>query len=207
MRIITLLAVAVFCGTSHAQEKGRDLRLASVDFKNATLDDVVSYFRECSGLNFHLDSAAWANDARVTLRLKDVPLMTALKLVLKPRDLECVIRDGVIVIAPRAGSQTVTRVYDTRDLMLGLEDFPGPRMELRTPGMGLGMGCYFIPIEEPRVNGSADFLADLVKANTGGARWESETSITMVNGLMVVTQSQAVHEEIQVLLNLLRPYK
>src|SRR6185503_561121 len=104
------------------------------------LDEVVAYFQEYSGLNFHLDPDVRTKEgedgSKVTIKLKDVSLKTALKLILNPRELGAVYRDGVIVIASKAklGSQTVTRVYEVRDLTFRLRDFAGPRVELTVPG-------------------------------------------------------------------------
>jgi len=226
MRLLAAAAIAMIGGTALAQESGADPvkrlrdKLAtmkiSLDFNNAKLDEVIAYFQEYSGLNFHLDPDARSKDgeeSRVTLKLKDVTLRTALKLVLNPRDLGCVYRDGVIVIATKAklGSQTVTRVYDVRDLLFRLRDFAGPRVELTVPG-GAGAalaGASFTLEEEPKGEITEEFLTDLIKTNTGERSWDdnSAASITQFNGLLVISQSKPVHEEIRRLLDLLRQFK
>ncbi|HZN61386.1 MAG TPA: hypothetical protein VFC90_03175 [Planctomycetota bacterium] len=226
MRLLAAAAIAMIGGTALAQESGADPvkrlrdKLAtmkiSLDFNNAKLDEVIAYFQEYSGLNFHLDPDARSKDgeeSKVTLKLKDVTLRTALKLVLNPRDLGCVYRDGVIVIATKAklGSQTVTRVYDVRDLLFRLRDFAGPRVELTVPG-GAGAalaGASFTLEEEPKGEITEEFLTDLIKTNTGERSWDdnSAASITQFNGLLVISQSKPVHEEIRRLLDLLRQFK
>ena len=226
MRLLAAAAIAMIGGTALAQESGADPvkrlrdKLAtmkiSLDFNNAKLDEVIAYFQEYSGLNFHLDPDARSKDgeeSKVTLKLKDVTLRTALKLVLNPRDLGCVYRDGVIVIATKAklGSQTVTRVYDVRDLLFRLRDFAGPRVELTVPG-GAGAalaGASFTLEEEPKGEITEEFLTDLIKTNTGDRSWDDSTnaSITQINGLLVISQSKPVHDEIRRLLDLLRQFK
>jgi hypothetical protein len=229
MRVIAVLAVATFCGSVFAQQapsrdpvqtlrdKLASIKLPSLDFNNAKLDEVIAYFQEYSGLNFHLDPDARAKEGedggRITLRLKDVTLKTALKLLLNPRDLGAVYRDGVIVIAPKAklGSLTVTRVYDVRDLLFRLRDFAGPRVELSVPG-GAGAalaGASFTLEEEPKGEITEEFLADLIKTNTGDRSWDDSTAATIsqINGLLVISQSKPVHEEIRRLLDLLRQFK
>jgi len=227
MRLIAALVVAAIGGTAVAQDdsseavrKIRD-RISSMritlDFNNAKLDEVIAYFQEFSGLNFHLDADARAKEgeegSKVTIKLKDVTLKTALKLVLNPRDLGCVYRDGVILIATKAklGSQTVTRVYDVRDLLFRLRDFAGPRVELTVPG-GAGAalaGASFTLEEEPKGELTEEFLTDLIKTNTGERSWDdnSAASISQINGLLVISQSKPVHEEIRHLLDLLRQFK
>ena len=102
MRALAVVALAVLSVTAQAQEdrasdpvqRVRD-KLASLkitlDFNNARLDEVVAYFQEYSGMNFHLDPDVRAKEgddgARVTIKLKDVTLKSALKLILNPREL------------------------------------------------------------------------------------------------------------------------
>ena len=226
MRFLSLMCVVALAGSAAAQDDGaassvrrvKD-RLAStkitLDFTNARLDEVMSYFQEYSGLNFHLDADARKDgeEDKITIKVKDVSLKTALKLVLNPRDLGCVYQDGVLVIKSKAklGSLTVTRVYDVRDLLFRLRDFAGPRVELTVPG-GAGAalaGASFTLEEEPKGELTEEFLLDLIKTNTGERSWDdsSAVSISQVNGLLVISQSKPVHEEIRRLLDLLRQFK
>ena len=228
MRLIAALVLAAVGGTAVAQEepssdavrKIRDristMRI-TLDFNNAKLDEVIAYFQEYTGLNFHLDADARAKEgedgSKVTIKVKEVSVKTALKLVLNPRDLGCVYRDGVILIATKAklGNQTVTRVYDVRDLLFRLRDFAGPRVELTVPG-GAGSalaGASFTLEEEPKGELTEEFLTDLIKTNTGERSWDenSAASISQINGLLVISQSKPVHEEIRRLLDLLRQFK
>ena len=183
----------------------------TLDFNNAKLDEVIAYFQEFSGLNFHLDADARAKEAedgaKVTIKLKDVTLRTALKLILNPRDFGCVYRDGVILIATKArlGAQTVTRVYDVRDLIFRIQDFPGPILELKPHESGM----IFNPPEEPKTIFDEENLPVLIKANTGDRSWDdsSAASISQINGLLVISQTKQVHEEVLRLLDLLRQYK
>lgn len=180
----------------------------SIDFNNARIGEVVAYFQEFTGFNFHLDPAVAANDeAGITIRLKDVSVKTALKLILRPRDLACVYRQGVLVVASKKslGSQTVTRVYDVRDLMLRIADFPGPKMDFDTQNPGV----KFEPLgDEPATTFTEESLIDLIKANTGDRSWEdAESTIQQVNGLLIISQSRGIHDEVRKLLDLLSQYK
>jgi hypothetical protein len=227
MRTLAALTLAALAGAASAQEDPRGTlevqrvrdKLATMkidlDFTNAKLEDVVAYLQEYSGLNFHLDADARKDgdaEARITLRLKQVTIKSALKLILNPRDLGCVYRDGVILITTKTklGNQTVTRVYDVRDLLFRIRDFAGPRVELTVPGGGGALaGATFTLEEEPAAQITEDFLLELIKSNTGEKSWDenSAASISQVNGLLVISQSKPVHEEIRNLLNLLRQFK
>ncbi len=221
MKLIAALAVVAMCGSTFAQEDPIDparrvreklgtMRI-SLDFNKARLDEVIAYFQEYSGLNFHLDADARAKESedaeRVTIRLKDVTLRTALKLVLAPRELGCVYRDGVILVTTKAklGNQTVTRVYDIRDLTFRIQDFPGPTLDLKEKDPGI----IFRPVEEPKTTFDEESLVALIKSNTGERSWDdsSAASIQQVNALLVISQTKPVQEEVRRLLDLLRQYK
>lgn len=221
MKLVAALAVVAMCGSTFAQEgspdparKVRDrigtMRI-TLDFNKARLDEVIAYFQEYSGLNFHLDADARAKETedaeKVTIKLKDVTLKTALKLVLAPRDLGCVYKDGVILVTTKAklGNQTVTRVYDIRDLTFRIQDFPGPTLDLKEKDPGI----IFNPVEEPKTTFDEENLVDLIRTNTGDRSWDdsSAASIQQVNGLLVISQTKTVHEEVRRLLDLLRQYK
>src|SRR5688572_9796267 len=226
MRLLALIGVGLLAGTAAGQEDsaGTSVRrvkdcLAStkitLDFTNARLDEVIAYFQEFSGRNFHLDADARRDgeEDKISIKINDVSLKTALKLILNPRDLGCVYQDGVLVIKSKSklGSMTVTRVYDVRDLVFRLRDFAGPRVELTVPG-GAGAalaGASFTLEEEPKGVITEEFLADLIKTNTGDRSWDdsSNTSINQINGLLVISQSKPVHEETRLLLDLLRQFK
>lgn len=222
-----ILAAGLLAVGAQAQDSGSDPaqrvrdRLASmkidIDFTNAKLEEVIAYFQEYSGLNFHLDADVRPKEGedanRVTIKLKGVTMKTALKLILGPRELGAIYRDGVILIQPKSklGSQTVTRIYEVRDLTLRLRDFAGPRVELTVPG-GAGAaiaGATFMIEEEPKGEITEDFLVDLIKTNTGERSWDDNAgaSITQVSGLLVISQSKSVHDEIRRLLDLLRQFK
>jgi len=198
------------------KEKLGTMRI-TLDFTGTNLDDVIQYVQEFSGLNFHIDSdlrSKLAEDQlKVTIKLKDVLLKSALKLILAPRDLGCTFRDGVLFITgkDKIAAAVATRVYDVKDLLFIIRDFAGPRVELMTPG-GAGAalaGATFQLEEEPKTAVTEEFIIDLVKGNTGEKSWDdnSSASITLMNGLLVVSQSKKVHEEVRRLLDLLREFK
>ena len=114
----------------------------TVDFKNASVEDVVGSIRSATGLSFVLHPNVAAVRPDVTLKIRDVSAKTVLKLVLGPRGLAAVWRDGAIVVMPRdrVRSNCVVRIYDICPLKMKNEDFPGPRVELGpTPNPNLRM--------------------------------------------------------------------
>ena len=214
--MVVLVAVGpAAAGQDDGARRAREIlatRRITLDFQNARLGEVIAYLQEFSGLNFHIDAEALKDrdDDRITIKVKDVSLRTVLKLVLNPRDLGCVYRDGVIVVTTRTrlAASTVTRVYDIRDLMFQLQDFPGPKFELDYKQSGLDTSILN-QFEDPKGGFPADTLVDLIKTTVQPRSWDEsgEVSITTLTGLLVVSQSRAVHDELARFLDLLRQYK
>ena len=69
------------------------------------------------------------------------------------------------------------------------------------------MGATFT-IDEPHTIISEDFLVEMIKLNTGDRSWDENqtTSVSLTRGLLLVSQSRRVHEEIRQLINLLRQF-
>lgn len=188
----------------------------TVDFKDQNLDDALGFLRDFSGLNLVVDAEVYTkvpeDQLKVTLRVKDLLLKSTLKLMLTSRELTATYRDGVILIVPKGKvDQAVTlQIYDVRDLLVKIPDFVGPKVELVSPSAGGGplAGAQFT-LDEPRSTITEDFITDMVKANTGDRTWDENpnASITLANGMLIVSQSGRVHEEIKRLVNLLRQFK
>ncbi|MBI2932572.1 MAG: hypothetical protein HYY16_13055 [Planctomycetes bacterium] len=184
----------------------------SMDFKEASLEDVVDFLRDFSGINFHVDpdirERVGGEPVRITIKVKDLLLKSALKLMLSSRDLSAVYRDGIVIIQHKdqGAAEVKVVVYDVRDLLFKLEDFPGPTVELKPNGVGPDI--VFV-IEDPKPAITEEFIVDIVKSHTGDRSWEEnpKASVDLANGLLVVTQTQKVHGEIRRLLDLLRQFK
>jgi hypothetical protein len=214
MRTITaalLAAAAAWAG----DEKGDALRRletmrVSVDFQDARLSEAVDYLREATGLNFVLQAGGAEGEAKVRLKARDLAVKSVLKLMLSGRGLAAAWREGAVVILPESEvqDQTTLRMYDVRAMLVKIQDFPGPRMELVTPGTGPFSAGIVVNLEEPRPMIEEDFLVTLVRENTGGRSWDGpKAGISLANGRLVVNQTPAVHREIQDLLARLGQYR
>ena len=232
MKILAAVALAAIATPLRAQEgtgdseadprkqevvnKLNSMRL-TVDFKDNTLDEALSFIRDFSGLNIVVDAEvatkASADQLKVTLRVKDLLLKSCLKLMLNSRDLTAVYKDGVILVVPkgRADKNVYLQIYDVRDLLVKIQDFAGPKVELVSPSKGGGgplTGATFT-LEEPKSTITEEFITEMVKANTGDRSWDENqgASITLTNGMLIVSQSRRVHGEVKQLINLLRQFK
>ena len=189
----------------------------SVDFNNQTLEEAISFLREFTGLNIIVDAEVYKSQSedqlKITLKVKDLLLKSVLKLMLSSRDLTAMYKEGVILVVPKGKiDKAVTlQLYDVRDLLVKIQDFAGPKVELVSPQKGGGgplTGATFT-LEEPRSTITEEFITDMVKQNTGDKSWDENpnASITLTNGVLVVSQSKRVHEEIKRFVNLLRQFK
>jgi type II secretory pathway component GspD/PulD (secretin) len=189
----------------------------TVDFKDNTLDEALGFLRDFSGLNIVIDAEVSEKLApeqmKVTLRVKDLLLKSTLKLMLSARDLTATYKEGVILVVPKGKVDKAVslQIYDVRDLLVKIQDFPGPKVELVSPAAGGGgplTGATFT-LEEPKSTITEEFITEMVKTNTGDRSWDENpnASLTLANGMLVVSQSRRVHAEIKSFLQLLRQFK
>ncbi|HLG43326.1 MAG TPA: hypothetical protein VI643_08170 [Planctomycetota bacterium] len=224
---MTIAALAILLGSFEASAQDRpdktdaersreaidsklNTMVIDLNFEDASLADVVRYFREYTGLNWLIDPEVGEGDGKVTLRLKGVKVVTAMRLILRDMNLAAVVKDGMVVIVTKEALQNfvVTRIYDVRDLFIKINNFAGPRLEL-LPGQGAGGGPgVSFTLEEP-VEAKIDqgMLEDILRSTTGGDSWDenANAAITMApNGLMIIAQTKKVHAEIERLIGMLR---
>jgi len=189
----------------------------SVDFANNTLEEAIAFLRDYTSLNIVIDAEVYKSQSedqlKVTLKVKDLLLKSVLKLMLSSRELTAMYKEGVILVVPKGKiDKSVTlQLYDVRDLLVKIQDFPGPKVELVSPSKGGGgplTGATF-SLDEPKSTITEEFITEMVKQNTGDKSWDENpnASMTLTNGVLVVSQSKRVHEEIKRFVNLLRQFK
>jgi hypothetical protein len=133
-----LLALALLSQAKADVVAKLDTRV-SVDWKGADLSQALDYLRSATGLKFHVEVD---DDPYVTFAGKDLPARTVLKLALRSAGLGAVYRDGVLVVRKQGdvrGARTL-ELYDVRALLVRMQDFPGPRVELRPQGRLMRIG-------------------------------------------------------------------
>jgi hypothetical protein len=227
---LTAAILAALAAPALAQEGGVDLdprhaevvnklntMRITVDFKDNSLDEAIGFIRDFSGLNIVIDgevSTKFTPDQlKVTMRVKDLLLKSCLKLMLSARELTATYKEGVILVVPKGKTDKAValQIYDVRDLLVKLQDFPGPKVELVSPQAGGGgplTGATFT-LEEPKSTISEEFITEMVKQNCGDRSWDENpnASLTLTNGMLIVSQSRRVHAEIKSFINLLRQFK
>ncbi|HUU42558.1 MAG TPA: STN domain-containing protein [Planctomycetota bacterium] len=121
--------------------------IVSFTFSDQPLTEAIDFLQTLGGVNIVVDRKKVEEGKNVTLKLNNVPLSTALKLVTEQAELKWVVRDGVVLISDEEGTkqEPVTVVYPVDDLLAIPPDFEGPTMELQNinqqnSGTGSGTG-------------------------------------------------------------------
>ena len=210
--MITMMLALALAQDAAREDAVRKLsaQKVTVDFDQVKLADALDFLRDATGLNLVLLPSGAAKDADqpVRLKAKDLTVKSVLKLLLHQRGLTVAWRDGALAIVPVEDVQedVAMKIYDVRSQLLKIEDFPGPVMELtKTAQQGPGV---IVTLDDPKPIIDPDFLLDLIRSNTGGRSWENgKATIDLVNGRLVISQSAAVHREVDELLRRLGQYR
>ncbi|HLY72514.1 MAG TPA: hypothetical protein VKU80_00210 [Planctomycetota bacterium] len=178
----------------------------TMDFQNAPIDQVVDYLREISGMNIFVDAKVRDKNLVISLKVTEISLRSIFGLILKPHNCDILFKDGVLQLMTKedvADRTMKMEIYDCRDILYPISQFPGIDLDLSAAGPGViiqpdaGDSGSEIPIEE------------MVRAHTGGRSWEENPKavVKMQNGLLVVKNTPEVHKQILRLLDLLRANK
>jgi hypothetical protein len=153
-------------------------------------------------------AAGGAAQLKITLRVTDMDMETALKWILRLAELDYDLRGQAIYISTRANLATNVEleIYDIRDLTSTITDFPAPRIELSasTTGGGAGAGINFVQPATVATSAAPD-MAQLIKERLLPADFaDASTSIEEQGGKLVVMQRPQVHDKIRRILQSFR---
>ncbi len=162
----------------------------------------------------------------MTIRLDDVTIERALKLILDQKNLTAIYKLGAVHIVPKSEAENFEiRFYDVRDLQFKLKDFKSPNIDFHNAGgydesgsgsSGSGSSENLLSssiYEESNDSGgeiitNKDQFMKLIEGNVGTQNnWGGKASMRMTNGILVVNQTPEMHEEINFLINRLRQFK
>ena len=162
------------------------LRGTGLDFADVPLEEIVTVLEEDYGIPIELDVPSLDDigigpDEPVTISLHGISLRSALRLMLKQLQLTYIIQDEVLMITTpeQAESELVICVYDVRDLVSG-----------------------------PKIAPDFDSLIDAILGCVDKETWSKNGGGTaeirpLKPGFLVISQTQAVHEEVQGLIQTL----
>ncbi|OHB69443.1 MAG: hypothetical protein A2W23_10005 [Planctomycetes bacterium RBG_16_43_13] len=195
-----------------------DSTKVSFDFKDQSLESIIDYLRDFSGLNIVIDQKAiekLGENNKITMKLNDITLKVALKLILSNKDLTATYKDRVLMIVPKedAEKKVTLKIYDIKDLLVKLHDFPGPHVTIEPPPSAVpgrsGGGIVITPADDNELL-TPDNIVEIIKQNTADGKWDSNSNASIElssEGLLTVRQTQKAHNEIAVILAKLRQYK
>ncbi|HEY3227479.1 MAG TPA: tetratricopeptide repeat protein [Planctomycetota bacterium] len=187
----------------------------TLDFQNQKLEDMVAYIREFTGLNIFIEQNLgdkFDPSATKTFRVRDIVLRTAMRLMLDQFELDYTIDENRIIritTRDKAGGKPVPELHDIRDILVRIQDFAGPKVELTAPGgAGAALAGASFTLEEPKESAvSEEQIVDLIKDNVAPGTWEGEYTIEKTpNQQLIVNHSPKVHRELQQFLGRLRSY-
>jgi hypothetical protein len=159
------------------------LHPTGLDYTDQPLQDVVTQVQDEYGIPIQLNKAALeeagiGTDAPVTVTLHNISLRSALRLILKGLQLTYVIQDEVLLITTKADADAQLKVcvYDVRKI--------------------IGENAPLDPLVET--------IVSCVAKETWAKNGKGVAEIRPLKpGLLVITQTQALHEEIRNLLTTL----
>ncbi len=180
-------------------------------FEDAPLRDVAQFFQNVTGVNFVVSAAVNEtlsdDEAVVTLGdLRPLPADDLLNIVTQVKSLVWKVEDGVVKITTQDDLSKDMRLelYNVRDLVNPINDFPGEEISLQ-PASGGGLFDEEIADEESDSAAiNSDRLIQLIQENIAPDAWDPPASVDAKSGTLVVRQSDEVHGQIVQLLDDLR---
>lgn len=168
----------------------------SLDFTETRFADVLDYLREVGAMNVLIDPQLIREDSvgdyKVTLKLKEVEIRTALMLLAGMWDLAYSRRDEAIVFTRRDEAQERSvELYDVRDILWSPVSWAGEPLGTFEEWGQAGANVFQ---EENAVSMEEDALLDLIQSTIGADTWDDGALIAMFRGSLIVRQTPDVHK-------------
>lgn len=183
-------------------------RVKGLQFVDQNLDQVVTYLRTVTGLNYHITPKVRStkfDEVKIDIPgLDDVTVREVLDLITSQHDLRWEPRDGVVTIALKEEVAGTLRqkFYDVRDLAVKIKNFRGTDIYLAPSN--------FTPPEPPELPEPApiyptDQLVDTIKAMIEPDSWNVEgASLELKVGTLIGKNTTDVLAQVETLLAELR---
>ena len=169
--------------------------IVSFTFNEQPLEEAINFLATLGDVNIVIDRKKVEAGKTVTLKLTNVPLLTAVKLVTEQAGLKWIVREGVVFLSDEEGTkrEPVTIVYDVADFLAIPPNFKGPNIELQSIGAaaarggsgGSGGGGIFGGDSEEESDETDDSkksseellkeLVDLIKSVIEPGTWDADT--------------------------------
>lgn len=197
----------------------RPVSLYKLDFDNTPLGDVIVFFRDVTGANFHVNWGALKQvnldrDTPITLKVSGISVGRALDLIFnqlnanrgKYDSIYWLIDGGVVQISTGSAfdGRLRTRIYEVADLLMIVPDFKGPRLGLDSGSSGEGGtgsdsdGLFGEEDETADAESPAEQkkhirekLINIIKNTIGEEMWQplGKGSINILRGKLIISQT------------------
>ncbi len=178
----------------------------SLDFTETRFSDVLDYLREVGAMNVMIDPRVDRDEGvgeyKVSLKLNDVEIRTALMLLSGMWDLAYTMRDETVVFTRRDQAQERrVELYDVRDILWSPVSWAGGPLGAVEDWERAGSA---ILEEESASSMEEEALLDLIQSTIGGDTWEDGAMIQVFRGSLIVRQTPDVHKSLGGFLKSLR---
>lgn len=187
-----------------------DRKVPEINFDGAPFSDVIDFLRDQTSQNILVDwrameAAGVDRNAPVSARMRNVSAGKALRIILDHVGGDTVklsyAVDGNIVnvsTADALAKETVTRVYDIRDMIIEVPDYTSEKPAPQTQ-----------PVDPAKVRAkNVEQVTDLIKETVDPDSWRenggSVGALREIQGQLIITQTQENQRSIAVLLDQLR---
>jgi hypothetical protein len=173
----------------------------SVDFVDMPFEDFVRQIASLTGENVVAAGVPDGSVPPIAIKLSGVSVESLLNLVLGPKDLIVTVEDGVVFIKPKTDERIYLELYDVRDMVAPLKDFPGVDISLTANQLGITTVTED-PVDSP-TGLTIEMLMELIQAHIDKDGWD-KASISATGGVLVIRQTQPNQRAIERFLGKLR---
>lgn len=184
-------------------------KVLPVIHEGVPLTDVISDIRRKANIPLRLSKEveAASGSEEVTINLEDIPIGSALKIILNDLGLTTQYKFGVLFVVEQGAevdvSGVVTRVHDVRDLTFNIQEFAGPRLRL-VPAEDSGGGPVIVYPDESERTLDIDRIEELVTESVAPDSWSEPNALKFFGGQLVATHTPQVQAELRDFLDELR---
>jgi tetratricopeptide (TPR) repeat protein len=192
-----------------------DTMKMDIGLETAKLEDIIAFIRDFTGMNIIIDAGVRDKvdlEKQITFKVKDLVLKNVLKLLLSQYGLDFTITEEKVVLITtpdQAGGKPILELHDIRDILVKIQDFPGPKVELTSAsGGGTPLTGATFTLEEPKESSvGEEQIVDLIKENIMPGTWEGQYTIEKTpNQQLLVSHTPRAHRELREFLQKLRSY-
>jgi hypothetical protein len=176
----------------------------SFDFKDAPLNGVIEWLVTETKLKITVSEAAKEHAAekklKITAKLDDVKLRSAIRLLFETNGLDMSVVDGVVHLRMHneVPAEWTTRRIDVRELLAPIPDFSAPDISLHEEEQYYGCCCLFYE-ESRRILEEPENLVSIVENATGGREaWQRDGCwLELKNGFLTCCHTLEVVEKVE----------